>query len=66
MKPKITIQEADEVFDDEDERYNAKQLIKNYIIPNKKSQNAFQYKMFGMRPAEFEREYGQSNRSALS
>ena len=36
-KPKITIAEADEVFDDEDEKYNAKQLIQNYILPNKKS-----------------------------
>ena len=46
--PKFDITEADEIYEDEDERYEVKQLIKSYQIPESQSLNTYQYKMFGM------------------
>ena len=56
-KRTCNIKEAEEIFDDEDECYEVKQLIKSYIIPDTQSLDTYKYKMFGMNPEEYEKEF---------
>lgn len=52
----VSLKEAEKFFDDEEERYNVKMIIKDFMIPPKKSINNYNWKMFGMRPEEYEKD----------
>ena len=55
MNP-VSIKDAEKFFEDEEERYNVKMMIKDFMVPPKKSINSYNWKMFGMRPEEYEKD----------
>lgn len=52
----VSISQAEKFFDDEDEQYNVKMIIKDFMVPQKKSVNAYNFKLFGMKPEEYEKD----------
>ena len=52
----VSVKEAEKFFDDEDEQYNVKMIIKDFMVPQKKSANAYYYKLMGMKPEEYEKD----------
>lgn len=44
------------MFDDEDEQYDVKMILKDFMVPQKKSVNNYNFKLFGMRPEEYEKD----------
>ena len=54
-KNKVSLKEMKDLFDDEEEKYEVKMAIKDMLTPKKKSLESINYRMFGMKPEEFER-----------
>ena len=52
----VSIKEAEKFFDDEDEKHNVKMIIKDFMIPQKKANNGSNYRLFGMKPEEYEKD----------
>ena len=54
---KVTIRDAEKFFDDEDERHNVKMMIKDFMLPSKKNTAQSNFRLFGMKPEEYEKDY---------
>ena len=52
----VSMKEAEKLFDDEDEQYNVKMILKDFMVPQKKTVNNYNFKLFGMRPEEYEKD----------